>query len=374
MPKLSILFTVPGSRVGGAAMAMLNLMIGLAKLGHRPLLLSTSHPARYSRLFSEVEAAGVRLLGAVHGGAGGAYWTILAGRVARAIARLSPDLIHVHSPKEALSTAPASKLLRVPMVATFEGDPVLELGMSPAGLAHSVANLVGARVMATCPGVAACSGWLASRISTLYGVEVLGIPNPVREERLLGIGRWRGGERVILALSRLERVKGIHVLVRAAKIVLSRFSDVDFWVAGEGSMRPAIERLIAEYGLGGRFKLLGYSDDPPALLEASYMLVQPSLYEPFGMPAAEAALASRPVVASRTGGLPEIVVDGLTGLLARPADHVDLAEKISALLEDESSALAMGERARRRAMGLFTTEAVAAEYLKLYEERLDNSM
>jgi 1,4-alpha-glucan branching enzyme len=98
------------------------------------------------------------------------------------------------------------------------------------------------------------------------------------------------------------------------------------------------------------------------------MLVMPSLYEPFGMPAAEAGAASKPVVASRTGGLQEIVEDGSTGLLHRPGDHEDLAEKVLRLLGDPELAAEMGRRGR--VMRLFSPEVVAAQYLKLYEEVL----
>ena len=96
------------------------------------------------------------------------------------------------------------------------------------------------------------------------------------------------------------------------------------------------------------------------------MAVLPSIYEPFGMAAAEALAAGKPVVAARTGGLREIVVDGVNGLLFTPGDPEDLAKKILQILKDKKLRERMAKEARRSAKR-FSPERLSKSYVRIYQ-------
>jgi glycosyltransferase involved in cell wall biosynthesis len=138
--------------------------------------------------------------------------------------------------------------------------------------------------------------------------------------------------------------------------------------AGDGPLRGQVEQAIGHQGLGRRAILLGSRSDVPDLIAASDVLVLASAVE--GMPgsAIEAGMMGVPVAAYSLAGIPEVVDDGVTGLLAPPGDISALARRVIEILSDASRARAMGEAARRRCRSLFDITSVAPRYLRLYEE------
>ena len=364
---MRVLFTASGSHLGGSTMAMMNLMIGLRKLGAEPLLLGTEPTQIYRPYFERLEEVGIKIVYWGRGAVGASYWAGLLAAATKIVLKGSVDVLHAHTPKEGMVLSLVSRLTGRPLVYTFEGDPLLELRFQKRRLYDEALHRQFLReIVRNSAALAACSRWLASHLRENYGIDAEPIPNPVDVERFSRSGAPMG--RTIVTLARLVEVKGLRTLLRAAEKVIRVDGEATFLVAGDGPMRETLERESAR--LEGRFRLLGFHQRPQELLKTCYMLVMPSLYEPFGMPAAEAGAASKPVVASRTGGLQEIVEDGSTGLLHRPGDHEDLAEKVLRLLKDPKLAAEMGRRGRERVMKLFSPEVVAAQYLKLYEEVL----
>lgn len=353
-------------------MAMFNLMIGLLRLGHEPILVSSTPSQRYASLFERLEKIGVdvRFIGRAHSGL--FHWIKLTSHVLARLNSYDVDLVHLHLPKEAVFIYYASKLFHVPIVSTFEGDPFLETCLD-VSFDRGVVIKVGGNLMARTDAATACSEWLAGRLSRALGVDVVAVPNPIDADRFLGIREWRNGVKPVVALARLVPIKGIDVLIKAARQVLSECRDARFIVAGDGPAKQDFLNMIDKYGLRGVFRLVGFTNSPEKLLSESYMVVMPSLYEPFGMPAAEAGAALRPVVASKTGGLAEIVIDGFNGLLAKPGDPVDLADKIIWLLENEDAARLMGQRGRARVLENYTPAVVAGKYVEIYQRVLSKS-
>lgn len=369
---MRISFTASGNHVGGATMAMFNLMIGLLRLGHEPVLIATTPSKKYEDHFERLRKIGVEMhfTGTAHSGL--THWLRLASHALTNLNRYNIDLVHLHLPKEAAFLFYTLKSLHIPVVSTFEGDPFLEARFDVT-FDKGIIIKVGSNLMAMADAVTACSSWLAGRLGRVWNINVYAVPNPIDVERFLGIKEWCGSEKIVVALARLVPIKGIDVLVKAARRVSSECRDVRFIVAGEGPSKQELMGLINKYGLREVFSLVGFTSSPENLLSKSYMVVMPSLYEPFGMPAAEAGAALRPVVASNTGGLAEIVIDGYNGFLARPGDPVDLAEKIIWLLENEDVSKEMGRRGRVRVLENYTPVLVAKKYLEIYQRALNNS-
>lgn len=200
------------------------------------------------------------------------------------------------------------------------------------------------------------------------GMETLNEPSAdqIQETRTeLGLGN----ETIILMIGRLHEEKGHRYLFNALPAVVSRIGPVVVLLAGDGPQLERIEREAASAGVSDFVKFLGRRDDIPSLLSLASVVVLPSLAESFGFAALEAISLGKPVVAAATGGIPEIVSDGETGLLVPPADSVALGKALVAVLEDKSLARRLGEAGRRRS-AQFTFERMMAGYESVYERVL----
>ena len=172
----------------------------------------------------------------------------------------------------------------------------------------------------------------------------------------------------LVCLGRLHEEKGFHVALAAADRLSVRWPALEVVVAGEGPARSDLVEIAARGRLDGRVSFPGWvaSAGVPELLEGATVVLVPSIHEGFGLVALEAALAARPVVASTAEGIPEVVVDGETGLLVPPGDEEALAGAIGRLLEDPGLATAMGARAREHALARFGVDRCVDGYVEAY--------
>lgn len=167
----------------------------------------------------------------------------------------------------------------------------------------------------------------------------------------------------VVAAGRLVAEKGFDVIIDA----LAQLPDVRLTIAGDGPMRPLLEERARPYGSRVVFPGWVSQADLPALMGSAHVVAVPSRWqEPFCLVALEAALAARPVVASRAGGLPEVVLDGTTGLIVPMDDVTAMAQAIDALLRDPTRAAAFGATARDRALTEFTLGRCVDAYDTLY--------
>ncbi|MEW6741486.1 MAG: glycosyltransferase [Planctomycetota bacterium] len=173
-------------------------------------------------------------------------------------------------------------------------------------------------------------------------------------------------QRLVLSIGQLARSKGQDVLLRA----LARLGDRRLCLAlvGDGPERDALRELARELGLERQVVFLGARHDVPGLLAASDLLVHPARWEGFGRVVVEAMAARCPVVASATGGLGEIVVDGESGILV-PPDRVELlAWAMARLLDDPCYAASLAARAYERAQRCFDVQRSTQEIAAILED------
>jgi glycosyltransferase involved in cell wall biosynthesis len=180
--------------------------------------------------------------------------------------------------------------------------------------------------------------------------------------RLLGVPT---GARVIGTVARLDGQKAPLDMVRA--IAALRRADVYMVWVGDGDLRTKTKRLIDRTGLADRFLLLGDRTDVPSLLPGFDVFAMSSLYE--GLPCAlvEAMSCGVPVVATAVNSVPEIVISGRTGLLARPADPASLARGLAYLLDHSEEAACMAEAARAHLGDRFRPEVLGNDMMEVYE-------
>jgi glycosyltransferase involved in cell wall biosynthesis len=170
----------------------------------------------------------------------------------------------------------------------------------------------------------------------------------------------------LAAVGRLIPIKGLDTLLAAVADV----PEANVEIAGDGPLRVELQAEIDARGLGSRVRLLGRVAPAGPVMERAAIVVVPSLGEGFGMVALEAMERGRAVIASSVGGLPEIVVDGETGLLVPPGDPGALAAAIRTLVTDPERVVAMGAAGRRRALEAFAQARCTQRTSELYEAAL----
>ncbi len=180
----------------------------------------------------------------------------------------------------------------------------------------------------------------------------------------------RFGPNMIFACRQLFPRKGIRFLLEAAAQLKPRFPDLKVVLAGDGFERPELARLAADLGIAADVTFLGWvpNTELPPYYRAAAVSVIPSLEEGFGIPAAEAMGCEVAVVASDAGGLPEVVENGVTGLVVPRGDSTALAQAIGSLLADPERRRAMGQAGRARALRLFDWDRSAEQFEQIYHD------
>lgn len=196
--------------------------------------------------------------------------------------------------------------------------------------------------------------------------ERFGEPDAVRRKRAeLGI---QPGERVIGVVTNLNRpVKGVEYLIKATPTILRAVPEARFLIFGDGPLRPDLEASARELGVASRITFMGFRSDVRDWYQLFEISSLTSLSEGLSVTILESMAFGVPVVATRVGGNPEIVVDGRTGLLVPPREPVAFAEAVIGLLRDRNRLARMGEHARQEVQR-FSTKAVAQRYDAVYRE------
>ncbi|MGR6962958.1 glycosyltransferase [Geodermatophilus sp. URMC 61] len=273
----------------------------------------------------------------------------VSGRYERALTQLVADLrpavVHAHLFASAAAAVHAVRDRSVPLVVTEHTEGPWRDGRARAvsGLVYRDADLV-----------VAVSSAIRDLLVTGYGVapervEVL-LPTtaapPVVASRSADPGRP-----VVGVVGRLVPEKGVDVFLRAATLASAVVPQARFLVVGDGPLRPDLEHRAAVLGLADAVTFTGYRSDAPRLLAGLDVLAVPSRSDGSPLVVCEAMAAGVPVVASRVGGLPDLIEDGGSGLLVRPGEAEDLARALVSLLLDPEAARRLGARGRRLAAG-----------------------
>jgi glycosyltransferase involved in cell wall biosynthesis len=202
-----------------------------------------------------------------------------------------------------------------------------------------------------------------------------GIPPPIASEadrvatlRTLGL---EGGDLVVGMVSNLNRaVKGVRYLVEAIPEIVRQVPRARFVILGRGDEKTALADRARELGVDEYLILAGYQEDMPRFYAAMDVSVLTSLTEGLSIALLESMSHGLPVVVTRVGGNPEVVLDGETGFLVPPRDIRAFVETVVFLQRDPDLRSRMGNAGRRRVQNEFHVKAVAARYLQLYERLL----
>jgi glycosyltransferase involved in cell wall biosynthesis len=176
------------------------------------------------------------------------------------------------------------------------------------------------------------------------------------------------GSQIVGVVARLEPEKGHPTLLEAWPAVLRKVPDAYLLIVGEGARREALEQQVRALRIAHRVVFTGRRDDVPAVTAALDVAVLPSYREAQGLTILEAMALSRPVVASNVGGIPEMIEDGVTGLLVPPNDPPALATAIVRLLQDHSLADTIGRAGHDLVHDRFCIEIMVKAVEEIYDE------
>lgn len=268
-------------------------------------------------------------------------------------------VLHANSAAPTQWLAPAAWYTQCPLVVHLHA-PYLARNRFVFGL-HQADHLVG--VSDYVLGELRTDGVAESRLSVIY--------NGIDETRfaLKKNGDFRKfadvPEHVILigAVGSLIHRKGFDLLIQALALLSSNYY---LCLIGDGEDAERLQKLTCDLGVTDRVRFLGHFPDPSPLFHAADMLVMPSRQEAFGLVLLEAGICGLPAIASRVGGVPEVIIDQDTGLLVPPEDVNALADAITLLGSNRSLRHRLGENARARIHSQFSLVQMAAQFEKLY--------
>lgn len=299
--------------------------------------------------------------------------------IARQIRAGRYDIVHTHISKAGVLGRRAAHRAKTPSVVhTYHGS-VAEIG--GRSLAGSLFLSIERRAAAVSDRLLAISADVQKHLLSLgvgTGPQFRVIPNGIDLAYFDPAGSYPRpagvtGSPVIGCIASLTPEKGLATLVEAVPRLAAQYPSLQVCIVGDGPLRADLEREAQAGGLESRVQFCGATADVRPYLSSFDVLALPSLSEGMGRVLMEAMAMNVPVVASRTGGVPEVVTDGETGLLVSPGDPAALAEGLAALLGDEAGRRAMAERARRRVAEEFSLDRMIRSVEQIYMDLVAGS-
>lgn len=361
--------------VGGSGVVATELGKKLARKGHRIHFISSSMPYRldecHDRIsFHEVEVNQYAVFRYPP------YDLALASKIAEVARRVGLDIIHAHyAVPHAVCAYLAKKMVgRLKVVTTLHGTDITVLGYDPT-LQEAIRFGIEQSDAVTC---VSCS--LAEQTRALIGTdrEIIPIHNFINEAEYHCQDRsfrdklnLSPKEKVIIHISNFRPVKRVDDVIHTFRKVLS-YEKAKLLLVGDGPEKTTAFRLVHRLGLEKDVIFFGKQDSIAPILSASDVLILTSEKESFGLVLLEAMASGVPVVATNTGGIPEVVVNDKTGFLCNVGDTDEMAEKIILLLGDADLRKKMGLAGLRRVEEVFHSEKIVASYEKVYASVLEN--
>jgi N-acetyl-alpha-D-glucosaminyl L-malate synthase BshA len=360
---------------GGSGIVATELGLELANRGHEVHFISYANPIRLDpgtpRIhYHEVEVSNYPLFQYPP------YSLALASRMAEVAECYSLDLLHVHyAIPHSISAMLARQMLarnkrRLPFITTLHGTDITLVGADRSYLPITRFSIEES------DGVTAISDYLRTATLDVFSIanEIRVIKNFVNCDMYQPNPQGRHestltpkGEKVLMHLSNFRPVKRVFDCIRILREV-RREVPAHLLMVGDGPERPPAEHLARELGLESHVTFLGKQGHVERLIPLAHVLLLPSDLESFGLAALEGMACGVPPVASRVGGLPELVTPGIDGFLEPPGDVAAHAARVVSMLTDDAFYRRLSGAARHTAETRFCTGLIIPQYERYYEE------
>ena len=368
---------------GGSGVVATELGIELAQRGHDVHFITYSQPIRLAAPrpnihFHEVNVSQYPLFDYPP------YDLALATRMAEVAEIYRLDLLHVHyAIPHSVSALLARQMLaterfarKLPFVTTLHGTDITLVGLDPSYLPITRFSIEQS------DGVTAISNYLRAKTQQEFGIkdhiEViynfvncdLYKPEPKKVE--LRAEYARPDEKLLAHLSNFRPVKRLHDVIEIFDLVQKKVKS-KLMLIGDGPDRSSAEWLARKKGILDRVHFLGKQDNVQQKLALADLMLMPSQLESFGLAALEAMACEVPAIATGVGGVPEVIEDGKTGVLAEVGDIKTMARRAVELLSDPGRLTEMGKLARYEAQSRFCSSKIIPEYERFYTRVLERA-
>ena len=352
---------------GGSGIVATELGLELANRGHEVHFITYANPIRLDPgteriYYHEVEVSAYPLF------LYPPYCLALASRMSEVAEAHALDLLHVHyAIPHSISAMLARQMIapkrRIPFITTLHGTDITLVGADPSYFPITKFSIEQS------DGVTSISENLKQQTIKVFGVEnpIRVINNFVNCKIYQPAAERPQDEKILLHISNFRRVKRVGDCVRILHEV-RKHAPARLLMAGDGPERGGAERLAGELGVEQYVEFLGEQDHVERLIPRAHVLLLPSDNESFGLAALEAMACRVPPIATRVGGVPELVTHGVDGYLEEPGDVEGQSARVIELLTNKSLHERMSDAARNTAMTRFNTEIIIPQYVNYYEE------
>lgn len=356
---------------GGSGIVATELALGLARRGHQVHLISDERPFRLGDdrtvRFHKVTVTDYPLFKYPP------HSLSVANRLAGVVLDHNIDIVHAHyAVPHAVSAMLAKQVVRpydVKVVTTLHGTDITLVG------SHRDFYRICRHAMLECDGLTCVSWWLREQTMREFDLprppEV--IPNFVDCDRFSMGNRAdypKDGKFTILHASNFRPVKRVFDVVRVFERMSRQLPGARLMMVGDGPELGMACELAAQLHICDRIDFVGAQPQIEDLYRQAHLFLLLSEYESFGLVALEASACAVPVVASRAGGLPEVVDDGVTGYLCPVGDIAQIADRAVHILQDEDRWRSMSQAATLRAHQMFCDNEILPRYERFYEQVL----
>lgn len=361
MRKLRVLHIIPNFGPGGAERLVVNLMEDIDKERFEVAAVSL-YPESGTILEKEIKEKGLKVY----------YLNKHQGLDLRMILQLyrlfrdyRPDVVHTHRYVLRYTLLPTILChipVRVHTVHNIAQKEVDWIGKIVHWIAFHFVGIVPVSI----------SQEVADTVKDIYGQNLYtpviynGIPTHRFVHQSKEANIKKENDLVLLHIGRFEQQKNHRLLVEVFRYTIKEYPQMQLWLMGDGSLKPDIEEFVKRNGLDKKVLFLGIRNDVPEVLSKSDIFILSSNWEGVPMSILEAMAAGKPVIATKVGGIPELVKDGETGILVSPGDKETLAQAILRLAKDPELRQRMGKEGQRRAIERFDIAQTSREYEALY--------
>ena len=296
----------------------------------------------------------------------------------RLMRRQRYDIVHTHNSKAGFIGRLAAKIARVPIIVhTIHGFAFHEFEKPPWRILFICLEKFASRftdklITISEPlkkrGLDLGIGKPSQYITIYSGIEIDRFKlnfDVEKKKQEFGI---KPNDFVIGAVSKLWKGKGHRCILHAAKRVVTKVPNVKFMFVGEGYLKEELERLVKQLGVSDYVIFTGFRTDIPEVTAVFDISVLASFFEGMGRVLLEAMVLGKPVIASRVGGIVDVVDDGKTGILVPPNDSAALAEAMIMLLSDGELRKKMGKAGKEKIDAKFSAKTMVNQIEKVYEE------
>lgn len=352
---------------GGSGIVATELGLELANRGHQVHFITYANPIRLDpgtpRVnYHEVEVASYPLFQYPP------YTLALASRMAEVAENYALDLLHVHyaiphSISALLAKQMVADRMRLPFVTTLHGTDITLVGADPSYLPITRFSIERS------DGVTSISDYLRQQTAQFFGVknEIRVIKNFVNCDLYRPAAAPFADPPRLLHISNFRPVKRVLDCIHVLAAVVRR-TPVHLYMAGDGPDRAPAQRLARELRVSDHVTFLGKQDHVERLFPGMRVLLMPSEMEAFGLAALEGMACGVPPVATRVGGVPELITHGVDGFLAPAGAIQEQAERVIELVTDDALHARMSAAARETTQQRFCTSLIIPQYEKYYAE------